>query len=92
MKETILVLVFTLFFTLSIWQSRVLKERVENSLQDIEFYKRRVLELESQVMELEHNPVIRRGKRDGKIQSLKYELRALEEERDNDYVEVDYEN
>ncbi len=92
MKETILVLVFTLFFSLSIWRSSVLKERVENLLQDIKFYKRRVLKLDRQVMELEHNPAIRRGKREDKIQSLKYELKKLEEERDNDYIEVDYDN
>lgn len=92
MKETILVLVFTLFFSLSIWRSSVLKERVENLLQDIKFYKRRVLKLDRQVMELEHNPAIRRGKRKDKIQSLKYELKKLEEERDNDYIEVDYDN
>ena len=92
MKETFLVLVFTLFFALSIRQSSVLKERVENLLQDIEFYKRRVLELDRQMMQLEQNPAIRRGKREDKIQSLKYELKNLEEERDNDYVEVDYEN
>lgn len=92
MKETILVLVFSLFFALSIWQSSVLKKRVENLLQDIEFYKRRVLELDRQVMKLEQNPAIRRGKREDKIQSLKYELKNLEEERDNDYIEVDYDN
>lgn len=90
MKETILVLVFSLFFALSIWQSSVLKERVENLLQDIEFYERRVLELDRQVMKLEQNPAIRRGKREDKIQSLKHELKKLEEERDNDYIEVDY--
>lgn len=92
MKETILVLVFTLFFALSIWQSSVLTERVENLLQDIEFYERRVLELDRQMMQLEQNPSIRRGKREDKIQSLKYELKKLEEEGDNDYVEVDYDN
>jgi hypothetical protein len=89
MKETILILVLTLFFALSIWENSALKERVENLLQDIEFYKRKVLELERRVVKLEYNPAIRRGKREDKIQSLKYELKKLEEERDNDYIEFD---
>lgn len=81
MKETILVLVFSFFFALSIWKSSVLKKRVEDFLQDIEFYKRRVHELNRQVMNLEQNPAVRRGEREDKIQSLKYELKKLEEER-----------
>lgn len=85
-------MVFSFFFALSIWQSSVLKERVENLLQDIEFYERRVLELDRQMMQLEQNPAIKKGKREDKIQSLKHELKKLEEERDNDYIEVDYDN
>ncbi|MCY7186394.1 hypothetical protein [Streptococcus gallolyticus] len=80
MKETILVLVFSFFFALSIWQSSVLKERVKNLLQDIEFYKRRVLELDRQMMQLEQNPAIRRGKREDEIQLLKGKLDFLEKE------------
>lgn len=84
MKETILVLVFSFFFALSIWKSSVLKERVENLLQDIEFYKRRVLELDRQMMQLEQNPAVQKGKREAEIQRLKGKLDFLEKEKNSD--------
>ena len=93
MTETVFVVVVTVVTIINSWLVYVRADKkIDEVFENMRNLNERVLDLENQTIKLKNNPAILKANREDKIQSLKYELKKLEEERHNDYIEVDYDN
>ena len=90
MKEMFFAVVATVFGVVNIWLVNVQAKKIDEVFERTRILNENLDMLYNKVRDLSYNPTVRKGKREAEIQRLKYELKKLEEERDNDYVEVDY--
>lgn len=92
MKEMFFAVVVTVFCVVNIWLVNVQAKKIDEVFERTRILNKNLDRFGNEVRDLNYNPAVQKGKREAEIQRLKYELKKLEEERDNDYVEVDYEN
>lgn len=90
MKEMFFAVVVTVFGVVNIWLVNVQAKKIDEVFVNMRRLNQQLCDLELQTRKLKYNPAFLKAEREEKIQSLKYELKKLEEERDNDYIEVDY--
>lgn len=92
MKEMFFAVVVTVFGVVNILLVNVQAKKIDEVFERTRILNKNLDMLYNEVRDLSYNPAVQKGKREAEIQRFKYELKKLEEERDNDYVEVDYEN
>lgn len=81
MKEMFFAVVVTVFGAVNIWLVNVQAKKIDEVFGNMRNIDRQLCYLENQIKKLKYNPAILKANREEKIQSLKHELKKLEEEQ-----------
>ncbi len=92
MKEMFFAVVVTVFGAVNIWLVEVQSKKIDEVFANMKRLNQQLCDLELQTIKLKYSPAFLKAEREKEIETLKLKLKALEEEQDNDYIEVDYDN
>lgn len=92
MKEMFFAVVVTVFGVVNVWLVNVQAKKIDEVFANMRRLNQQLCDLELQTRKLKYSPAFLKAEREKEIETLKSKLKALEEERDNDYIEVDYDD